>query len=966
MTIQVTNPGIGYAGNPDTAPGLTLIDGGSPRWTQYVRLSYLPTKNIGPAGDDRDYFMKQFGNSLSFMNWSSFNQWYPGTAITSDPTGGLLAGDSLSETGGPNFTMGQEYDPSHTQNLVWSGNFYDATMTKTLGANDLTFGQTFGQPGLPAATYPNSSITPFYANDYYSGGLSRSLIWDDPYATPDNRENYNKSYAFGKYMGKAYSILGNDYLSKVRNCTWRVVPRIGTNSGDGVNNIGEVKNNSFTLEVMFDKPILHIDTPFADRNFSSVGSNGVVHPYQYLTVNGQAIVRYSDTTSTLLNAVIIGDQEWTDANLDVVTYSDGTPIPQITDPSDWYSTSTGAWSYFNNTPNQSTHSGKYYNHAAVLGIWNEASKTDPSLRKRLAPDGYHIPMESEWATLINYLGGNTNAGGKMRGTSGWGVTSSDEFRAQLVWNNSSRFSALPGGWYDGYYVGWSYSPTEDTTAWWSSTVYYQPEDINDPNGYQYSYGSAIGISYFSTYVDTTSYRTDFATVAFPLRLIKDTELSTINIGNQTWTSANIDFETYSDGTPIPCAYDEITFATSTIGMWMYSTPIGGLKANKIYNYAAVAGIWNEPSKTNPSLRKRLAPDGYRVPSDEDWTVLTDYLGGASISAGKMRTIYDGWELSPDENFKPTNSSGFTAKAVSYYRHLDDGFGQTGERTGWWTSTESSVIIPGYGPDTYTSAYTRSIYYYDSIVSRNSTAIIEGYAVRLIKDVPNPQPPINPYLTPDVPGSSPPAPDPYSCSLADVTIGTQTWKACNLSVSEYRDGTPIPQVQDPTAWANLTTGAWCYHSNSTENGYIYGKLYNWYAVNNPKGLAPEGYHVPTTAEWTTLTTYVNGLPPAGNVGGKLKSTSTNWFTPGNTGPSGGNVGATNQVGFSAIPGGSRGFTGAFISLNTNGRWWTSSRTTTPGKDPNVDSIARTMNANNTQVGVPDNNQKNGFSVRVIKD
>jgi hypothetical protein len=122
-------------------------------------------------------------------------------------------------------------------------------------------------------------------------------------------------------MGKAYSILGNDYLSRVRNCTWRVVPRIGTNFGDGLGGdpivnpgsggiitgrapidpelaIVDVKNNSFTLEIMFDKPILHIDTPFAKTNFTPDVDTEPCYPYQYLTVSGQSIVRYSDLTNT--------------------------------------------------------------------------------------------------------------------------------------------------------------------------------------------------------------------------------------------------------------------------------------------------------------------------------------------------------------------------------------------------------------------------------------------------------------------------------------------------------------------------------------------------------------------------------------------------------------------------------------------------------------------------------------------
>ena len=86
---------------------------------------------------------------------------------------------------------------------------------------------------------------------------------------------------------------------------------------------------------------------------------------------------------------------------------------------------------------------------------------------------------------------------------------------------------------------------------------------------------------------------------------------------------------------------------------------------------------------------------------------------------------------------------------------------------------------------------------------------------------------------------------------EVTIGKQTWMQKNLNVSKYHDGTPIPQVTDPKKWANLKTGAWCYYENNTANDTTYGKLYNWYAVNDPRGLAPSGYHIPTDAEWTTL-------------------------------------------------------------------------------------------------------------------
>ncbi len=139
--------------------------------------------------------------------------------------------------------------------------------------------------------------------------------------------------------------------------------------------------------------------------------------------------------------------------------------------------------------------------------------------------------------------------------------------------------------------------------------------------------------------------------------------------------------------------------------------------------------------------------------------------------------------------------------------------------------------------------------------------------------------------------------------AEVTIGTQVWATKNLDVATYSDGTVIPQVTDAAVWQNLTTGAWCYYENSTANGTTYGKLYNWYAVagihdndaNTPnKKLAPTGWHVPTDAEWATLTDYLGG---ASIAAGKMKATGTSlWKSP--------NTDATNSSGLTVLPGGYR--------------------------------------------------------------
>ena len=142
----------------------------------------------------------------------------------------------------------------------------------------------------------------------------------------------------------------------------------------------------------------------------------------------------------------------------------------------------------------------------------------------------------------------------------------------------------------------------------------------------------------------------------------------------------------------------------------------------------------------------------------------------------------------------------------------------------------------------------------------------------------------------------------------VTIGNQTWFKTNLNVSKYRNGDIIPQVTDQNAFANLTTGAWCYYNNDPAYEAIYGKLYNWHAVNDPRGLAPEGYHVPTNAEWSTLTTFLGGEQIAG--GAMKEIGATHWVSP--------NVAATNGSGFTGLPGGKTGFN----YVGSGGYWWSS--------------------------------------------
>ena len=190
----------------------------------------------------------------------------------------------------------------------------------------------------------------------------------------------------------------------------------------------------------------------------------------------------------------------------------------------------------------------------------------------------------------------------------------------------------------------------------------------------------------------------------------------------------------------------------------------------------------------------------------------------------------------------------------------------------------------------------------------------------------------------------------TCVNHDVVIDTQIWMGCNLNVSTYRDGTPIPQISDPTAWVALTTGAWCHYDNDPANDAIYGKLYNWYAVNDIRGLAPVGYLVPLDTEWTILSDYLatNSL-----TGDALKEIGTCHWTPPN-------ATATNITGFTALPGGVRYTNGIFDNLSYFGFWWSSV------EDDSNFAFGRFLNFYNNSFNWNSTDKKNGFSVRLIKD
>ena len=379
----------------------------------------------------------------------------------------------------------------------------------------------------------------------------------------------------------------------------------------------------------------------------------------------------------------------------------------------------------------------------------------------------------------------------------------------------------------------------------------------------------------------------------------------VQIGNQIWMIENLDVVKYRNGDTIPQATNATqwqTFTTNQTGGWCwhsYSTT-NGMIYGKLYNWYAV----------NDS--RGLAPLGYYIPTDDEFWTLSQKLGGEQIAGKELKStgnINDDTGYWAYPNADVYNTSKFTALPAGWMNS-----------NGVSYSLNTNAYFWNCNVDIYdsTKANVSTLNSSNTTLFATTTSKSLGCSVRLLKEY--------------------------------VVIGTQKWTNRNLNVVKYRNGDTIPQVTDPTAWAGLTTGAWCYYNNDPTTEATYGKFYNWYAVNDSRGLAPIGYHVPTDAEWTTLTDYLGGDFIAG---GKMKETGTlHWLTP--------NTEATNESAFTGLPAGYRQSNGTSISVGYYGYWWSSSENGTTNAWNRYlffyDSIAEREA----------NDKKFGMSVRLIKD
>jgi uncharacterized protein (TIGR02145 family) len=205
----------------------------------------------------------------------------------------------------------------------------------------------------------------------------------------------------------------------------------------------------------------------------------------------------------------------------------------------------------------------------------------------------------------------------------------------------------------------------------------------------------------------------------------------------------------------------------------------------------------------------------------------------------------------------------------------------------------------------------------------------------------------------------------SATAKEVMIGKQVWMTKNLNVEKFRNGDSILEAKTLEDWTKADKSkqpAWCYYKNDPTIGEKYGKLYNWYAVNDSRGLAPEGWKIPSDKDWSILINYLDTNAVGGDnfsniAGGKMKFTGTQYWQQPNTD-------ADNTSGFSGLPGGFRDNYGTFGNISKYGYWWSSTESTKYSAWSrilyyNYGSVARNYDAGNYGLG-------QGLSVRCLRE
>ena len=690
----------------------------------------------------------------------------------------------------------------------------------------------------------------------------------------------------------------------------------------------------------------------------------------------------TDIDGNTYDYLTYGAQKWTVENAEMVTYRDGTPIPEVTGATEWSNLTTGAWAYYENDPSKH----RLYNWYAVMGIHDTDDSTP---NKEFAPEGWHVPSNTEWITLEEHLIANgynydgTTTGNKigkaMASTTGWtsstllGAPSNDQST-----NNSSGFNGFPEG-YRGNGTG-SFGGYGSITCFWSST--------KSPSN-----------QVWDRYLLSSLYRFEFADMSdgFSVRFLKGNHANDIDNDNDGYTenqgdcddtdaSINPSAVDLTDGIDNNCdgivdnQIDEISnllTGTSTVDdigssqTWYWQGETDGYvglgpvddeygfdnpswwsidaDANNLQNCMlnneftftrTTNGVTFEQS--GPVFLNSLHNDEFGLTAENcyDESVITSIAGVKDVSFlastsqaalqgsyGENQTVFTKASMLFSGNGFMGWYAGHNLAQIEYEiiliseNELVVRFVDSNAEYAWYSRFQTENIND---TDDDNDGYTESegdCNDTDASINPAATEIIDGIDNDCDGDIDEGLELSGTFI--DVDGNT------YNY----LYYGTQAWTVDNAEMETYRDGTPIPQVTDPTAWSSLTTGAWSYYDNDPSKP----RLYNWYAVmgihdtdeSTPnKGFAPEGWHVPTDAEWTTLeehliaNSYNYDGTTTGNKIAKAMASITGWDSTTDTGAIGNDQTLNNSSGFNSFPEGDRFYDGSFNFEGNNAFFWSS--------------------------------------------
>ncbi len=763
----------------------------------------------------------------------------------------------------------------------------------------------------------------------------------------------------------------------------------------------------------------------------------------------------ADYDGNSYNTVQIGNQCWMKENLKTAHLNNGVSILLVQDSTSWGYSSSPAYCYYN----QGTY-GCLYNYYAVES-------------GQLCPPGWHVPTYNEVHTILLYTLGSSDAGGKMKttGTTYW-------LSPNTGATNSSGFSARGSGL---RYPGHSISGIKERAVYWTSNTYNDDYAYDFYLCYDQSYLQLYGVSAY----DYSIWKRDGLSV----RCLRDDEINevsnpcpglptvtdydgnvyhTVQIGGQCWMKENLRTTRYADGTEIALAASN-TDSSSTVA-YRYNP------GNHSFNVSTYGYLYNWPAVMNgeasssslPSNVQGICPMGWHVPSDAEWTQLTDYVSSQneyvcnnnSGCYAKALSSNKGWAYYTDActvgfDLSSNNAAGFSALPAGYiYLNYINNFGRSAE---FWSATlpqEEGVVYPypykraihrghydvvrataekekansvrclrdgGGIPPTVTTntvsnvtatsvvcggnvtnagsapVTSRGVCWstlqnptiIDSHTSNSSglgnftsnitglitdtTYYLRAYATNAAGTAYGAQ--VN--FTPNIDGQ----PCPGTPTVTDVDnnvyntvqIGQQCWMKENLRTTRYANGTSI---SSGSIGSTTTAYRYCPNNNSS-NVSAYGYLYNWKAVMhnsssssiNPsgvQGICPNGWHVPSKAEWRQLTQYVSNQNQylCSNTYAKALASTLGWSTSSILCAVGNDQSSNNATGFSAMPAGGFSSGGGYFDFGNSANFWSASEV--QGEYNNLPIPFEIRYDECVEYSVIFSAMSNGHSVRCLRD